>query len=83
MVFKKIPQLELQDEARKAGEWYMAKNYAGIKLDVQERMRLINASAQSFFMGVRFLENKLIADVKTAEGKDNGNGTKQDSSIAP
>jgi hypothetical protein len=82
MLLKKIPQLELQDEARKAGEWYMKKNYAGIKLDVQERMRLMNASAQSFFMGVRFLENKLIAEAIN-EGKEHGNGKVENSDIAP
>jgi hypothetical protein len=74
---KRIPQLELQDEARKAAEWYMKKNYAGIKLDVQERMRLMNASAQSFFMGVRFLEKQLI------ERTENGNGKIENSNIAP
>jgi hypothetical protein len=82
MLFKKIPQLELQDEARKAGEWYMKKNYMGIKLDVQERMRLMNASAQSFFMGVRFLEKKLLAEAQN-ERIENGNGKIETANTAP
>lgn len=78
-----MEQLELQDEARKAGEWYLKKNYQGIQLNVQERMRLMNASAQSFFMGVRFLENKLIAEAIN-EGEKSGNGNQQErTDIAP
>lgn len=82
---KPIEQLELQDESRKAAEWYLQKNYKGVKLDVQEKMRILNASASSFFMGVKWLEKKLR--LENNQPKDNQNGTtnrqEQSSDIAP
>lgn len=59
----KIEEGDLNAEAINAGSHYMKKKYDGAPMEAKQTA--LNACAHGFYMGVRWLEQKLSTEEKT------------------